>query len=122
MFVTKRVYEEASPEDGKRYLVDRLWPRGVKKETAALDGWLKSLAPSDALRKWAHSGPFPWEEFKKRYQDELTVPEARGKMERLREESRAGRVTLLFAAKDPLRNNAVCLKEILEQEEWPRIS
>lgn len=115
MFVTKRIHAVASPEDGKRYLVDRVWPRGVSKERATLDGWLKDLAPSTELRTWFHHEPARWEDFKRRYQEELTASQAAQLLETLREEGKEHRVTLLFAAKDEVRNNAVCLKELLEE-------
>jgi len=115
MFVIKRIYATASPEDGRRYLIDRVWPRGVSKERATLDGWLKDLAPSTELRVWFHHEPAKWEEFRRRYQEELAAPEVARLLETLREEGRERRVTLLFAAKDEARNNAVCLKELLEE-------
>ena len=112
MIKLKRVYDAYAESDGKRVLVDRLWPRGIKKEDARLDLWLKDIAPSDGLRTWFSHDPSKWEEFKKRYRKEL---ESRQEViEDLRKESRRGTVTLLFAAKDTERNNAVVLKEILE--------
>jgi len=112
MIKLKRVYDPYADSDGKRILVDRLWPRGIKKEDARIDHWLKDIAPSDELRKWFSHDPAKWEEFKKRYRKEL---ESRQEViEDLRKESRRGTVTLLFAAKDTERNNAVVLKEILE--------
>lgn len=115
MFHVKRIYEPASAADGKRYLVDRLWPRGLSKEKAALDGWLKEVAPSDALRALFHHDPERWEEFGRRYREELAAPAAAARLEALRAEAGQGVVTLLFAAKDERRNNAVCLKSILEE-------
>jgi len=112
MIVTKRIYDPPSHRDGRRILVDRLWPRGIKKEEAVIDEWLKEMAPSDVLRKWFDHDPAKWCEFKQKYKKEL-----RGKgeiLERLRREAGQGRVTLLFAAKDLDHNNAVALKEILE--------
>ncbi len=114
MIVIKRIYDPAAPEDGKRYLADRLWPRGIGKETARLDGWLKDLAPSPDLRAWFGHDPLRWEEFKRRYREELAAPEAAAQLDRLRAEAGEGRVTLLFAAADRERNNAACLKEVLE--------
>lgn len=114
MIVIKRIYDPTAPEDGKRYLADRLWPRGIGKEKARLDGWLKDLAPSSALRDWFRHDPLRWEEFKRRYRAELAAPEVAAQLERLRAEAGEGRVTLLFAAADRERNNAACLKEVLE--------
>ena len=107
----KRIYEPPVPEDGKRILVDRLWPRGLSKDEARLDEWLKEVAPSDELRRWFGHDPAKWEEFRRRYRQELKT---QGEiLERLRNEARKGTVTLLFAAKDEERNNAVVLKEML---------
>lgn len=117
MLRVKRVYEAQAPEDGRRYLVDRLWPRGLTKEAAALDAWLKELAPSNALRQWFHHAPDDWEEFRRRYREELAAAAVSPLLEKLRAESREGVVTLLFAAKNAQRNNAVCLKDILEGNE-----
>ena len=111
----KRAYEKASRADGTRVLVDRLWPRGVPKRAAAIDAWLKSLAPSHALRRWFHARPRQWPLFRKRYLAELGAPDACGALEelyRLAEDSR--QLTLVFAARDPEHNNAVVLKELLE--------
>lgn len=114
MFTTKRIYEEASPRDGRRYLVDRLWPRGLTREKAGLDGWLKDLAPSDALRRWYHHEPAAWEEFRRRYREELAAPAVAPLLERLRAEGEQDVVTLLYSARDTQRNNALCLKDVLE--------
>ncbi len=94
-------------------LVDRLWPRGVKKEDAGFDLWLKDIAPSDGLRKWFSHDPSKWQEFKKRYREELK--DKQDKIEDLKKMARQGTVTLLYAAKDTDRNNAVILKEMLEE-------
>ena len=102
-----------SPGDGKRILVDRLWPRGIKKEAAAIDEWLKDIAPSTELRKWYSHDPAKWGEFKQRYKIEL-----KDRMEiidRLRQESKTRAITLLFSAKATELNNAVALKEFVEQ-------
>ena len=108
----KKVYDPYAKADGKRVLVDRLWPRGLKKEDAKLDLWLKDIAPSDTLRKWFSHEPAKWQEFKKRYRKELE--DRQDMIEDLRKEARKGTVTLLFAAKDSERNNAVALKEVIE--------
>jgi len=114
MIKIKRVYAERVADDGKRYLVDRVWPRGVSKEQAGIDGWLKDLAPSSALRTWFHHDPDKWEEFKERYRDELSDPSLSDVLQGLKEEASRSVVTLIYSAKDTKFNNAVCLKEILE--------
>lgn len=113
MIRIKRAYEEPSADDGYRVLVDRLWPRGVRKADAALDEWAKDLAPSDDLRKrFAHRHD-RWEEFRELYFRELDgQPDAVAALRRRAEE---GTVTLVYAAKDPERNNAVALREYLER-------
>ena len=114
MIKTKRIYDPPSDKDGKRILVDRLWPRGIKKDAARIDEWLKDLAPTNELRKWFGHDPENWAEFKQKYKKELKrQAEA---LNRLRKDSKRGRVTLLFAAKDKEHNNAVALKEIIDQE------
>lgn len=113
MFFIKRIYDTPSPSDGKRYLIDRVWPRGVAKETAMLDGWLKNIAPSTELRVWFNHEHAKWEEFKKRYSEELSLPEVKQLVDNLRDEANGGRVTLLYASKDKDCNNAVFLKEFL---------
>lgn len=118
----KRVYEAPSPEDGVRVLVDRLWPRGLSKEKAAVDLWLKELAPSTELRKWFSHAPEKWAAFQQRYQQELREqPEA---LQRLSELLAGGPVTLLFGAKEERFNDAVALKAFLlsERKSGARIS
>jgi uncharacterized protein YeaO (DUF488 family) len=114
----KRAYEPAAPADGARYLVDRLWPRGVRKEALALTGWLKDVAPSDALRRWFGHRPERWAEFRRRYRAELrTKPEA---LRPLAEALRRGPVTLVYGARDRERNHAVVLREFfLEAQARP---
>ncbi len=103
----KRVYEKPSPQDGARVLVDRLWPRGLKKEDAALDAWLKDLAPSDELRKWFHAHPQQWSKFRERYLKELANPTAHDALQKLYEfKDERRRLTLLFASKNEEHNNA----------------
>ena len=114
MIKLKRIYDPYSRQDGKRVLVDRLWPRGIKKENAQIDEWLKDIAPSDALRKWFSHDPSRWEEFKKRYNDELK--NKRELFKGLIADSRKGTVTLLFGAKDIEHNNAVVIKEALAKQ------
>ena len=109
----KRAYEEPSRSDGLRVLVDRLWPRGLKKEDAAIDQWRKELAPSDGLRRWFKHDPKRWEEFRRRYLVELE--EREDELVELAGKARNARVTLVFGARDPERNNAVVLRERLEE-------
>jgi uncharacterized protein YeaO (DUF488 family) len=113
MLQIKRVYEEGSGNDGRRILVDRLWPRGISKEKAGIDLWMKELAPSDKLRRWYGHDPSRWEEFRARYLKELEVKE--DLISQLREMNREGMVTLIYAAKDIHHNNAAVLKEVIEQ-------
>jgi len=111
----KRVYEAAARADGTRILVDRLWPRGLSKATAAVDDWLRELAPSNALRKWFHSQPRHWAAFRKKYFKELSQPAAEADLRKLyRLAHRKKRVTLLFASKNVTHNNALVLKQLLE--------
>ena len=112
MFKVKRVYEPASPEDGARVLVDRLWPRGVSKTQAKTHLWLRDAAPSDVLRKWFAHDPRKWEAFRRRYQTELkSKSEIVVTLKGL--EQKHQRVTLLFAASDPQHNNAIVLAGML---------
>ncbi len=109
----KRVYDEAEPDDGKRVLVDRLWPRGLSKERAHLDLWLKEIAPSDDLRRWFAHDPEKFAEFHRRYEAELSSGIAKEKLLELRDLVAKEHVTLLYAAKDTEHNNAVVLRDIL---------
>jgi uncharacterized protein YeaO (DUF488 family) len=112
MLRIKRIYDPASPDDGKRILDDRLWPRGLKKEDVKIDEWLKDIAPSDELRKWFAHDPKKWKEFKERYKKEL---KDKGEiLTRLKKEVRQGDVTLLYSARDEEHNNAIALKEMLK--------
>lgn len=114
MIKCRRIYEQPADADGRRLLVDRLWPRGISRETARIDDWLKDVAPSDELRRWFNHDPARWEEFRRRYRTELAGKEPL--LDRLRHEAGQGPVTLLFAARDEERNNAVVLKELLEEQ------
>jgi len=107
----KRAYEEPSPEDGTRILVDRLWPRGLSKKTAAIDQWLKEIAPSTELRKWFAHDPDRWKEFCRRYTAELQ--EHAEYLQEIRRVARRNRVTLVYAARDELHNEAVVLRDVL---------
>ena len=116
----KRVYEPRSPSDGVRVLVDRLWPRGLKKEAADVKFWLRDLAPSTELRKWYHANPGSWSLFKKRYLKELFVPKAAAAVEKLYQLAKGKQtLTLLYASRDEERNNATVLKELLEGTRKP---
>ncbi|HXZ96460.1 MAG TPA: DUF488 family protein [Burkholderiales bacterium] len=113
----KRVYDTASPKDGVRILVDRLWPRGLSRDAAAIDFWIKDVAPSAALRQWFGHRPERWVEFRKRYKSELARrPQALAEIQSL---AKKGRITLLFAAHDEHHNNAVVLCELLRAKESP---
>ena len=111
--VIKGVREEPSPDDGRRVLVDRLWPRGVSRERAALDEWAKDATPSTALRRAFHSGDLDWDRFVPAYRAELEEPPAREAVEGLRAEALSGRVTLLIAGHDRVRTHARVLREAI---------
>jgi uncharacterized protein YeaO (DUF488 family) len=110
----KRVYEPPAKDDGFRVLIDHLWPRGIKKENAAVDEWLKVIAPSTDLRKWFNHEPEKWEEFKRRYF--LELKENQETLTNLAKKARAGTLTLVFASREERFNNAVALKEYLETQ------
>ena len=111
----KRVYQPPQPEDGARILVDRLWPRGLSRERARVDLWLKEIAPSATLRRRFHGDPGGWEEFRTAYYAELEEPAAQTAVRSLLDQLKREPVTLLFAARDEARNNAVALKEWLDK-------
>lgn len=116
----KRAYEPPGPEDGRRILVERLWPRGISKTELALDDWLKALAPSTELRQWYHHDSTRWEAFQVRYRDEL-----RGQvdvLDGLYQQACRQRITFVFAAKDPQHNSAVVLKQVLEERAGGQLS
>ncbi len=113
MIKIKRVYEKFSKSDGKRFLVERLWPRGFKKEDLKMDVWLKEIAPSAELRKWFGHVPDRWEGFRKRYKTELS--EKKFLLDVLLKEARSNTVTLLYSARDTEHNSAIVLKEYLEE-------
>src|SRR5689334_18129231 len=112
MIQLKRVYEAPSETDGLRILVDRLWPRGLTKKRAAVDYWLKEVAPSTELRKWFGHDPAKWKQFQERYRKELR--DGNDAIDFLKEKSRQGKVTLLYGARDEEHNEAFVLKTILE--------
>jgi uncharacterized protein YeaO (DUF488 family) len=112
----KRVYEQAAEDDGLRVLVDRLWPRGLAKDKARVDEWLKDVAPSNALRKRFHGNPELWREFIAAYGRELTREPATAALAYLQALVRKQPLTLLYAARDEIHNNAVALREFLERK------
>jgi uncharacterized protein YeaO (DUF488 family) len=109
----KRIYEPASRSDGMRILVDRMWPRGIKKDGAKIDLWLKEVAPSTALRRWFGHEPERWERFRERYRAELSGNEALAQLRQFATKRR--RVTLLYSARDEDRNQAVVLADVLRK-------
>jgi uncharacterized protein YeaO (DUF488 family) len=109
----RRVYDQAAPSDGKRVLVDRLWPRGLAKDRAHLDEWLKAVAPSDELRRWYGHDPAKFAEFRRRYLAELDEPELAEALDALRKAARSGPVTLLTATKDLEHSQAEILAQLL---------
>jgi uncharacterized protein YeaO (DUF488 family) len=112
----RRVYESAAPSDGRRVLVDRLWPRGLSKDRAHLDEWLKAVAPSDELRRWYGHQPARFSEFRRRYEAELTEPERAEALRHLRAETQSGAVTLLTATKDLEHSQAEVLAQLLRAQ------
>ena len=114
MITLKRAYDPASPTDGIRFLVERLWPRGISKAALRLDSWLKEVGPSTALRKWFNHDPAKWEEFRRRYFRELgSQPEV---WRPIASAARRGRVTLVYSSHDTQHNNAVALQEFLRKK------
>lgn len=107
----KRAYVPAAPDDGTRLLVDRLWPRGISKQRAALTDWIKEIAPSTELRQWFGHDPARWQEFQRRYRDELAGH--RAALDRIRAMARQGTVTLVYGAHDTEHNDAVVLRQVL---------
>ncbi len=111
MIKLKRVYEHPVPDDGFRILVDRLWPRGLTKQRAAVDLWLKDVAPSTELRKWFAHDPAKWKQFQIRYREELQ--EKKDSLQLLKQKSKRQTVTLLYGARDKKHNEALILQEVL---------
>jgi uncharacterized protein YeaO (DUF488 family) len=110
----KRAYDPASVSDGLRVLVDRLWPRGVSRDTARIDAWLKDLAPSDELRRWFHARPAQWPAFRKRYLEELHGPAASAALDELYGlAARRRKLTLIYSSRNEEHNNAVVLQQLL---------
>lgn len=116
MVEMKRAYEEPLATDGTRVLVDRLWPRGLSKERAKIDLWLKEVAPSAALRTWYGHVPERWDEFRRRYRAELGASPAKEALERLRSLAKSGAVTLITSARDSEHSDAAVLRELLAAE------
>ena len=110
----KRSYDKPASGDGSRILVDRIWPRGVSKEELKIDEWLKEIAPSTSLRKWFGHDPKKWNEFKKRYFDELE--NNKDLIKKIIEQTKYSTVTFVYSAKDSEHNNAVALKEYIEKQ------
>src|SRR5215471_11344699 len=116
----KRVYDPPTPQDGARVLVDRLWPRGLTKDDAALDVWMRDIAPSNELRKWYHAHPVQWPKFREKYLSELTTDTAHVALQQLHDlAQKKGGVTLLYASKSLEQNHALVLKKLLEGERKP---
>ncbi len=113
MIEIKRIYQPAEPTDGRRVLVDRLWPRGITRERAKVDEWLKEIAPSHELRKWFHKEPEQWNEFERRYVKELRSPLKKELIEQLRDRAADGTITLLFSVRDEIHNHASVLRNVL---------
>lgn len=113
----KRIYDAADASDGRRILVDRIWPRGVSKEQAQLSCWMKEIAPSAALRNWFGHAPEKFAEFRRRYEAELAAREAQARLRQLRRWALEERVTLLYAARDERHNQAVVLKDVLARSD-----
>lgn len=114
MIQVKRAYEQPSKNDGARFLVERLWPRGVKKENLQVEDWLKDVAPSNELRQWFQHDPAKWKEFRQRYFRELAMHS--DAWQPLLARARRGSVTLVYSAHDTEHNNAIALKEFLDQK------
>jgi uncharacterized protein YeaO (DUF488 family) len=112
----KRAYEDATPEDGYRVLVDRVWPRGRSKEVLKLDQWARDLAPSADLRKWFGHDPQRWDAFQHRYRGELDAPEQQERLRQLLVEAGDGAITLVYGAKDEQHNQAIVLRDVLSQQ------
>ncbi|MGH9432217.1 MAG: DUF488 domain-containing protein [Terriglobia bacterium] len=112
---TKRAYENPSRGGGRRILVDGLWPRGIRKEDAKIDDWMKAIAPSAALRQWYGHKPEKWEEFRRRYRAELAKPPRRELIEQLAQDARKGKITLVFGARDAEHSNAAVIAEVIRE-------
>lgn len=115
MLKIKRAYAAKETADGKRILIDRLWPRGLSKSEAGIDEWLKDLAPSADLRKWFGHDPQKWEEFRKRYIEELSSPEKKGLLENIAQAATRKNITLIYSAKDTEHSDVKVLEELINK-------
>ena len=118
----RRAYDPPLPEDGRRVLVERLWPRGMKKEKLFLNAWLKELAPSDDLRRWFSHDPARWEEFQQRYRQELRGPRQQQLIDELAEQASRRNVTLIYSSREERFNNANALRQIIEERSHRRLA
>ena len=114
MIAIKRAYEPATSGDGQRVLVDRVWPRGMRKDELKIDAWLRDVAPSTELRRWFGHDPARWPEFERRYREDLQSPERRALLEELAARAARGPLTLVYGARDPEHNQAAVLRAVLE--------
>lgn len=114
MIRLKRAYEPVDESDGKRVLVDRIWPRGVRKDELQIERWDKELGPSTELRKWFGHDPVRWDGFQERYREELAAPDKQALIEQLAREAEAGTLTLVYSARDTEHNQAVVLRSVIE--------
>jgi uncharacterized protein YeaO (DUF488 family) len=115
MIAIKRAYEPATPDDGYRVLIDRLWPRGVSRAKAALDEWARDVAPSAELRTWYQHDPDKWPEFRKRYRQELKAAPAAAIVKQLAQRALRGRITLVYASRNPAISDVAVLEQVLRQ-------
>lgn len=122
MIRLKRIYDDPSDDDGQRVLVERLWPRGMTKQRAAVDHWLKNLAPTPELRRWFGHDPEKWLTFRRRYWKQLQQPHNQPQIAMLRKMSQDGTVTLVYASRDPQRNNTAVLKAFLLDQQDDRLT
>jgi uncharacterized protein YeaO (DUF488 family) len=111
----RRAYEPPLPEDGRRVLVERLWPRGIRKEKLFINAWLKGLAPSDELRRWFRHDPDRWEEFQRRYREELRGVRQQQLLDELAEQASRRNVTLIYSTREERFNNAAVLRDVIEE-------
>jgi uncharacterized protein YeaO (DUF488 family) len=111
----RRAYDPPLPEDGRRVLVERFWPRGMKKDRLFLNAWLRELAPSDELRRWFGHDPARWQEFRRRYRQELRGTRQQQLLDELTDQASRRNVTLIYSAREERFNNAVALREIIEE-------
>jgi uncharacterized protein YeaO (DUF488 family) len=111
----RRAYDPPLPEDGRRVLVERFWPRGMKKDRLFLNAWLRELAPSDELRRWFGHDPARWQEFRRRYRQELRGARQQQLLDELTDQASRRNVTLIYSAREERFNNAVALREIIEE-------